>query len=152
MAGLIICGTGHRPEDCEPEAVVRRKIRNALEEINPRVVITGMASGYDLWLGIEAIDYGSLVWAAKPWAGHKPRNDDKSQYEYVIEGASKVVEVNVSAVYLGPWMYHNRNEWMVDNSNEVLAYWSGKESGGTYACLQYAKNKMRKVTNIYERL
>lgn len=146
----VVFGTGHRPEDCESEEIVREKIRTALVELAPGTIITGMAAGYDLWLGLEALEAGIEVWAAKPWAGHRPRIDDQSQYARVIEGASKVVEVSPALDYPGPWVYHNRNEWMVDNANEGLAYWSGKKTGGTAACLRYAKSKYRKVTNIYE--
>lgn len=146
---MILFGTGHRPEDSEPEAVVRRKIRNALEELQPTIVITGMASGFDLWLGLEALDYGAGLWAAKPWAGHSPRRGEESQYARIIEGASKVIEVTNRVPYPGPWVYPVRNHWMVDNANYGLAYWNGKKSGGTYECLQYAKTKYRKVTNCY---
>lgn len=144
-----VFGTGHRPEDCEDEKIVRQKIHAALLELAPGKVITGMASGFDLFLGCEALDMGIEVIAAKPWAGHTPRRGEESQYARIIEGASEVVEVNVSATYLGPWLYHNRNQWMVDNANEGLSYWNGKKSGGTYACLKYAQTKMKKVTNCY---
>ena len=144
-----IFGTGHRPEDCEDEKIVREKIRAALVELAPGKVITGMASGFDLYFGNEALDMGIEVIAAKPWAGHKSRRGEESEYARIIENAVEVVNVNVSATYLGPWLYHNRNKWMVDNANEGLCYWNGHESGGTYACLQYAKTKYRKVTNCY---
>lgn len=32
-----------------------------------------------------------------------------------------------------------RNEWMVDNSDTVLAVWTGKQNGGTYHCVSYAQ-------------
>lgn len=144
-----IFGTGHRPEDCEDEDIVRQKIRAALVELAPGKVITGMASGFDLYLGLEALDMGIEVIAAKPWAGHSSRRGEESQYARIIEGASEVVNVNVTASYLGPWLYLKRNEWMVDHANEGLSYWNGRKSGGTYACLKYAKTKFRKVTNCY---
>lgn len=147
---VIVFGTGHRPEDCESEKIVKQKIRASLVELAPSTVITGMAAGFDLYLGCEALDMGIEVWAARPWAGHSPRRVDVSQYARIITHASKVITVNVSATYLGPWMYHNRNHWMVDNADEGLTYWNGKKSGGTYECLKYAQSKNRKVTNCYE--
>lgn len=146
----IIAGTGHRPEDCEPEDEVREKIRTALLELAPSKVITGMASGFDLYLGREAIDLGIETIAARPWAGHTPRRSDDAEYAFIIANASEVVNVNVSAVYLGPWLYHDRNHWMVDHADKVLAYWSGKKSGGTYACIQYAHNVNKPIRNIYD--
>jgi hypothetical protein len=67
---MIIAGTGHRPKDCEPEDEVRTKIRAALLEFPGATVITGMAAGFDLFLGLEAIELGHPTWAARPWAGH----------------------------------------------------------------------------------
>lgn len=147
---MILFGTGHRPEDLgAPEDEVYAKARAALLELAPSEVITGMAAGFDLIFGCAALDLGIAVTAAKPWAGHSPRRGCESQYARIIEGASKVVEVVNRVPYPGPWVYPVRNHWMVDNSNAGLAYWNGKQSGGTYECLEYAHTKFRKVTNCY---
>lgn len=148
---MIIALTGHRPEDCEDEATVRRKLREALESASGvTTVISGMASGVDLWGGDIALSLGLDVWAAKPWAGHGPRAEDRELYARVIEGARRVVNVDESEEYLGPWLYHNRNHWMVDNATHVLAYLNpNKTSGGTYACVQYAMKQEKPIRNIY---
>ena len=146
---MIIAGTGHRPEDCEDEEIVRRKIRETLETARPDVVINGLAAGFDLWLADESIDLGIEVWSARPWADHGPRNGDAGLYRRVVEHSTKVVNVVDSKDYPGPWVYHKRNHWMVDHADEVVAYWSGKEWGGTYACIKYAKSKRKNVRNIY---
>jgi len=146
---MIIAVTGHRSEDCEPEGVVRDKLRAAFEDAKPEAVIVGMANGVDLWAGSEALRLGFDVIAARPWATHAPRKDDAELYAFVINGASRVVNVDDAESYVGPWLYHKRNEWMVDNATHVLAYWSGKESGGTYACLRYAMKTEKPIRNIY---
>lgn len=148
---MIIAVTGHRPEDCEDESIVRGRLRETLSESRPSTVIVGMAAGVDLWAGDEALGLGIDVWAAKPWETHGPRKVDADLYAKVIAGASKVVVVTetLGGKYPGPWAYHKRNEWMVDHATHVLAYWSGKESGGTYACYKYAKKVGRPVRNIY---
>ena len=152
---MKIALTGHRSEDCRSEADVRTRVREALSTLpdGPRehVVICGMANGYDLWAGTEALRMGCEVWAAKPWAGHGPRVSDVELYAEVIAGASRVVNVDESEDYKGPWVYHKRNEWMVDNGTHLLAYWSGKEAGGTYACWKYAQKHYTqdRIHNIY---
>lgn len=146
---MIIALTGHRSEDAEAEHIVREKVRRALESVRADVVICGMANGLDLWGGDVALSLGLEVWAAKPWAGHGPRVGDRELYARIIEGASRVVNVNDSEEYPGPWAYHKRNEWMVDHATHVLAYWSGKESGGTYACVKYAQKQRKPIRNIY---
>ena len=47
--------------------------------------------------------------------------------------------------------YHKRNEYMVDNSDEVLALWNGDLNGGTYSCLQYAEKLFRPINNVWEK-
>ena len=147
---MIVAVTGHRPQDCEPEEIVRQKLRTAFRYNRVSCVIVGMAAGVDLWAGDEALGLGIPIWCAKPWAGHSPRKEDEDLYRKLIANAEKVVNVTEFDEYPGPWCYHKRNEWMVDNATHVLAYWNGKESGGTYACRNYAKNKAKKpVKNIY---
>lgn len=146
---LVVAITGHRSEDCEPEADVRARLRAAFLESKPSVVIVGMANGADLWAGDTAISMGIDVWAAKPWKGHKPRVADRELYARVIEGASRVINVDESETYKGPWMYHKRNEWMVDHCDLLVVYWNGKESGGTFACKSYAERNDVPVENIY---
>lgn len=146
---MIIAVTGHRSEDCESEGIVRERLRASFIDAQPTSVIVGMANGVDLWAGAEAINLGISVVAARPWATHTPRNDDVELYAFVINGASRVVCVDEAESYVGPWLYHKRNEWMVDNATHILAYWSGKKSGGTYACLRYAMKQEKPIRNIY---
>lgn len=148
---MIIALTGHRSEDCRSEADVRTRVREALSTSPERVeaVICGMANGYDLWAGDEALLLGYEVWAAKPWTTHTARTSDVGLYASVIARASRVVSVTESDTYPGPWVYHKRNEWMVDNATHVMAYWSGKEKGGTFACINYARKVSKPIRNIY---
>lgn len=146
----IVALTGHRSEDCEREPTVRRKLRQVYQDFGSiDTVVCGMANGVDLWGGDEAIGQGLEVWAAIPWKGHGPRNGDEELYERVLAHATRVVWLDDALDYPGPWVYHKRNEWMVDNADRVLAYWSGKKSGGTYACINYAEKVGKKVRNCY---
>lgn len=146
---MIVAITGHRPEDCEDEKIVRRKFRDALDPSKVSVLICGMAAGVDLWAADEARLLGIEVWAARPWAGHTARKGDEQLYAQVIAYASRVVNVDESESYPGPWAYHKRNEWMVDHATDVYSYWNGKESGGTFACRNYALRKKIPVHNVY---
>lgn len=146
---MIVAGTGHRPEDSEGETIVRTKARVKMQYTEGvDCFISGMAAGFDLWAADEARLLGLEVIAARPWTGHKPRNEDAELYETIIDYASKVVNVVDQMAYPGAWVYQKRNEWMVDNSDVVMAYWTGKEKGGTYNCIKYAKGK-KPIANIY---
>ena len=146
---MIVAGTGHRPENCEDESIVRTKARVKLQYTpGIEVFISGMASGFDLWAADEALNLGIEVWAARPWAGHTHRKSDRELYERICAEASRVVNVVESEDYPGVWVYHNRDRWMVDNADVIMAYWNGWESGGTYRTVEYARGK-KPITNVY---
>lgn len=140
--------TGHRPEDIPDPTWARQAIRDAFVSIKPSKVIVGMAAGVDLWAGEIALDMGIAVLAARPWVSHTWRAGDAALYQRVLQEAVEVVVVDPAESYPGPWVYHKRNEWMVDHADQVLAVWSGKRSGGTYACLSYALKRGKSVNYI----
>lgn len=108
-----------------------------------------MAAGFDLWAGDEALLLGIPLICAVPWRGHKPRKGDEELYERLLERAEGVHYVSEAKSYPGAYIYHERNKWMVDHSDAVMMYWSGKENGGTFACREYARSKNKKIANIY---
>lgn len=147
----IVFGTGHRPEDYEIsfQNMVRLCIGAIGEHGQVDVVVTGMAAGFDLAWGWAGYVTGTDVWTVRPWAGHTPRRGDEEYYNAIEGYATRHIITNDSLSYPGPFVYHVRNQWMVDNSDEGFAYWNGKESGGTFACLQYAESKNVPVRNLY---
>jgi uncharacterized phage-like protein YoqJ len=147
---MIVAGTGHRPKDCShSEAMVRQLANNKLRLTSGvSVFICGMASGFDLWAGTEAVDLGLEVWAAKPWTGHTPRKGDEELYQKILDNASRIINVTEVDAYPGPWVYPVRNHWMVDNADVVMAYYNGAQKGGTFECFEYAKKKGKKIANI----
>lgn len=150
---MKIFGTGHRPEDANGvsfdqmidlvcDAIVPKKL-----EVS--AMLCGMASGFDLAFGVAAEMLQLDLWAVKPWAGHAPRDADREIYESLENYASRIIIVNDAWTYPGPWVYDDRNKWMVDNGDEGVAFWNGKRSGGTYNCLKYADRMGKLVINVY---
>jgi hypothetical protein len=75
--------------------------------------------------------------------------EDRDIYEALENYASRIIIVDESWTYPGPWVYQKRNEWMVNHGDEGISMWTGKRSGGTYNCLKYANGLRVRVTNIY---
>lgn len=82
---------------------------------------------------------------------------DAKRYEVIKKKADEVIYVdtlpNYSINYLKPDLYHIqkmmiRNQYMVDNSDLVIAVWNGDKKGGTYNCLQYAKKCGKEIIII----
>ena len=64
------------------------------------------------------------------------------RYLFILEHADKVIVLSENYTN---FCMQRRNEYMVDMSDLVLAYWNGEESGGTFSTVEYAKRKQKAV-------
>jgi uncharacterized phage-like protein YoqJ len=133
--------TGHRPERIKDMSLVEKALEDAYNELEVSKVIQGMAAGVDLLAAKVAYRMEIPFVSARPWAGHKPRIADDYNYMMAMNYAVEVVNVDPSVKYRGPWVYHNRNEWMVDRAELLIAVWDGTKKGGTFNCIKYAQSK-----------
>jgi len=51
--------------------------------------------------------------------------------------------VVVSPGSYSPEKMHVRDRWIIDNSNQLLAIWTGTQYGGTFATIKYAEKKVK---------
>lgn len=150
---MVVCGTGHRPDKLGgyTDEVLERAIAVAEESIvGYDTVISGMALGWDTALAIAAVNKGIPFIAAVPFLGYEARwpADSQNIFNNLLDLASKVVIV-CDGDY-GVWKLQKRNEWMVDNSDVVLALWDGS-SGGTSNCIRYATKMQKPIKNVWSR-
>lgn len=142
----LIAVTGHRPEKLggydnhEAHRVIRRHMRRFLEarlQEEELILISGGALGIDqFW--IEVGLYLQLpVIAALPFEGYNSRwpKASREKYEKLLAQCSSVRYI-CQPGYAG-WKLQKRNQWMVDECNELVAYWNGSP-GGTKNCYEYA--------------
>ncbi len=158
---MIVAGTGHRPDKLGGyNPTVQRALEHfalaVLTQKRPLGVISGMALGWDQALAIAAVRLGIGFVAAIPFEGQEKRWPASSQaaYNTLLKAASMVhVVTDRAAVSAHPGgiagVMQARNEWMVDQSQGVLALWNGDRSGGTFNCVQYAKAGRREVINVW---
>ena len=151
------CFTGHRPEklNCPEEqvkALLDAAVRQAVED-GFTTFITGMARGVDIWAGqavlkLRAQNPAIKLVAASPYKGFEDRWSDawKEQYSFLLQWADAVR-------YICPGYskgaFQKRNEWMVDRSSRVIAFYNG-ESGGTRNTIRYAESKGVQVINLLQ--
>jgi uncharacterized phage-like protein YoqJ len=84
------------------------------------------------------------------------RQEDKDRLRYQRIVADSVVQVDKLPKYAvnytvgeyHPLKMQKRNEYMVDNSDIVVAVWDGSKKGGTYNCVKYAKANNKKIIHI----
>ena len=154
--------TGHRLErfpkytSAEYEAFIallRASINNAIVDGYIHY-ITGMGRGFDIIAGEEVCFIRNTnpritLELAIPFKGHldrlKLKDSDKTRYEKLMDEADKVTFCNES---YSKNAYHQRNQYMVDNSLLQIAYWDGGP-GGTAHAVSYARQQKIKIVNIY---
>ena len=152
---MILSATGHRPHKLGGygEGVQGRLValaRTALLELRPSMVITGMALGWDTAVAMACQRLAIPYIAAIPFNGQQTAWPpfSRDQWEELVEDA-----VTLKVVCEGgyaPWKMQVRNEWMVDNSDQVLALWNGTK-GGTANCVAYAEKKNKPIINLWEK-
>lgn len=157
----VLSATGHRPNklggyDNESRLLLVKFAEETLRKYQPSKVISGMALGWDIAIASAAVNLGIPFIASVPFADQWKRwtNEDVKLYKQLLLKASEIVMVDELENYQVPHTiqgkYHvakmqQRNEWMVDNSEGILALWNAsdpKESiGGTKNCVDYAKTR-----------
>lgn len=160
--GGTVCFTGHRPNKLngyDPKDNrdllwrLHKEIVKHIELKDCNTFISGMALGIDIWaakivlkLKRDRFPNVKLV-CAIPCKNQESRWVKSSQLEWqeICKLADEVIYVSEDEYK--PYLMQKRNEWMVDNANYVIAVHDGT-NGGTGNCVNYAKNKSKKITII----
>ena len=143
-----VCFTGQRPEKLsQPEWQVKAWLRKEIEKAiadGYTTFITGMAMGVDIWAGQIVADIKSRnpqihLIAAVPWLGVSKRWGES--WRELYEGLLAQVDLKkVICTSYSDDVFMQRNRWMVDHSNLVIAYYNGSE-GGAQKTLEYAEER-----------
>ena len=151
---MIICGTGHRPNKLGGyKKEVERKLYNLaykwLLANKPKKIISGMALGWDQELARAAVDLNIHTVAALPFENHHSiwPHWQIERYINLLSNCNEVIKVCEGGYE--KWKMQKRNEWMVDNSDKVLALWNGSV-GGTNNCVTYALGIPKAVINLWD--
>lgn len=157
--GKIVAVTGHRPDKLGGygEAVFNDLVKLAehcLTRLKPKLVITGMALGWDLAiaeaclnLGVPFKAYIPGEWQPDAWVNQYWVEVWRHHCHYAIE----VVDCDPypETGYAG-WKLQKRNERMVDDCEILLALYNGG-SGGTGNCYNYARKRNVQILNVWQR-
>ena len=91
---------------------------------------------------------GISLTAAIPFEGQAERYNiyDKRVYRRLLELADKVIVL--SDCYY-PSCFLDRDEFMVENASYLIAYYDGREKGGTYYTVKKARARGIPIINVY---
>lgn len=163
----MVSGTGHRPckRDCPPactehltaagyawlRAEQRRVVLKLKREHGTKVIVSGMALGFDMGLAHAALDMGLELWAYAPF----PQQPDRwppvlrAEWNLLRERATRVHYTGDAAgasYQQVVALLHQRNDEMLRDSVAVYAGWiAGKRRGGTASALRKAVRLGRPV-------
>lgn len=139
---------------------VKERLRGAIERAANRGVVTfisGGALGVDQWAADIVIEIrverqkrstkglgGIQLVIARPFPSQPNRWPTKARrhYEKILQKADRIVETNDDPY--AAWKLQKRNEWMVDNSDAIIAVWDGQPSG-TANTVEYARKQKQPV-------
>lgn len=151
MEGKTCCVTGHRAIPKEKLAYVEAELEAAVtaaaDEGYVRF-ISGFAEGVDLLFAAAVVrlkERGRPVAleAAIPYAARLKYKDPT--FQKLLTACD---DVTVICERYSTKSFFIRNRYMVDESALVIAIHDGRESGGTYSTMQYARTHEKEVRVI----
>ncbi|GAB6118959.1 SLOG family protein [Dysgonomonas termitidis] len=120
-----------------------------------KVFLTGMAEGLDLIAAEEVLKikehYPDIeLHCIIPFAGQSDRMnpEDKLRYNAILSAAD--YEIYLSEKYYDG-CFLRRNDYLVDNSTQLIAYYDNVPKGGTYYTVKNALRKGLEVFNLFNR-
>jgi uncharacterized phage-like protein YoqJ len=158
------CFSGHREanfdKDCtEADGILSARLANAIKAAYDngfRRFYSGMARGFDI-IAAEAVLHEkktrspdiSLI-CAIPFEGQEDAWDRswRKRYDKILREADDKIVLNEKYI---TGCYHERNRYLVDNSQLLICFYAGK-SGGTRHTYEYALKKGLEIVNIWEEL
>ena len=160
---MTVCFTGHRPQhfsfgfdENHPDCILLKK--HLKDEILRQIengadtFLCGMAQGVDTWaaetvlLFREQFPFIKLI-AAIPCPDQPKRWSVQAiqRYENIVKQCDE--KIIISPFYHGGCM-HQRNRYMVDNSDVLIAVYDSSESGGTASTVNYAKKQGKLIVTL----
>lgn len=148
--------TGHRSIDPSKLKEIRQELRakvKALYAQGIRNYLSGMALGFDM-LAAEVIlslkvELPSLkLIAVIPFIGQCNRWNcrDQGRYERILAEADDSIILS-EGFFKG--CYLKRNDFMINHSCGLVAYYDGEYKGGTFYTYRNAKNKGKYIINLF---
>lgn len=163
-----ICFSGHRPnklggyDDNDFTRAVRTVLKQTIDSLIQKHIevqfISGMAVGVDIWSAVAVLEARLTkpeqvtLQLAIPFVGQYANWPLSSQRQYldIYRQADSIHYVDEEGY--AAWKLLNRNKWMVDNSDMVVAVWNGDEDGGTAHCIKYAQRKGKEIINLWNQI
>lgn len=149
---ITVAFSGHRTYQGEACEELRCVVARLYDE-GYRRFLCGMAWGFDLAAGEAVAELKRAhsdveLIAALPYRNFSKlfHAEDAEQYRRVADAADAIVVVSKSE---GKVAYRLRNDYLVENSSVLVAWFNGVPRGGTAYTLRQARRKGVRTENLY---
>ena len=149
---MKIALTGHRPQRLFGNNLSNTKwqavsawIKDVLIRNNCTVAFSGMAKGSDLLYALAVKDLAekgyninlNLIFPCKGYGSNSPDKRYLMWYQQAIDAANKITYIHKEWT---PTADDDRDKYMVDNCDMLIAIFDGIEAGGVFKTIEYAKS------------
>lgn len=148
--------TGHRFIPCKDKKRLQENLKKAVKaclQSGIRHFIGGMAVGFDMLAMETVLDMKGerpdiRLTAVIPFRNQPDRfsTKDKERYQSILAKADNVIML--SETYFDG-CYLRRNDYMLDRSSHVIAYFNGEPKGGTFYTCRRAERMGLRIDNLY---
>lgn len=148
--------SGHRFIDASQREHVKKRLSNAVLDAYGKGIrnfISGFAIGFDMMAAevVAALKQSHpniILTAAIPFNGQASRFSfyDRKRYDRLLEVADEVIVLSDSFY---PRCFLDRDEFMVNNASSLIAYYDGREKGGTFYTIRKAMAQNIPIVNVF---
>ena len=148
--------TGHRFVDASKRDCVKKRLTRAVLDAygnGIRNFISGFAIGFDMMAAEVVVSFKQnypdiTLIAAIPFKGQASRFGfyDRKRYDRLLEAADEVI-VLCDSYY--PRCFLERDEFMVNHSSRLIAYYDGRKKGGTFYTIRKAMAQNIPIVNVF---
>ena len=148
--------SGHRFIDASQREYVKKQLSNAVLDAYGKGIrnfISGFAIGFDMMAAevVAALKQSHpdiILTAAIPFNGQASRFSfyDRKRYDRLLEVADEVIVLSDSYY---PRCFLDRDEFMVNNASSLIAYYDGREKGGTFYTIRKAMAQNIPTVNVF---
>ena len=148
--------SGHRFIDASQREHVKKRLSNAVLDAygnGIRNFISGFAIGFDMMAAEVVVSLKQshpdiTLTAAIPFNGQASRFSlyDRKRYDRLLKVADEVIVLSDSYY---PRCFLERDEFMVNNASSLIAYYDGREKGGTFFTIRKAMAQNIPIVNVF---
>mgnify|MGYP002619467171 FL=1 len=152
----IVAFTGHRSIDPKKVESVKRELITIVKTLyakGVRIYLSGMAIGFDMLAAEVILSLKPKLPSLKLISVIPFRNqhnrwniNDKKRYNDILAQAD-------DSIVLSEWYFNGcylkRNDFMINHSCGLIAYYNGTNKGGTFYTIRKAKSKGKDILNIF---